>query len=128
MAISRMIYVRKLIQRFPDNLEMERYLVRDLIAPRFFRLMAMETRKAIMKGTKEQRRTALGNLRFITGHMGPKYRVPLRFLGLPVLRIPLLNRLIIRPRGQPDFCFSPHFQITIRRWPPNGRTVREHSC
>lgn len=110
MAISRVIYARKLIQRFPDSVDMDRYPVRDLIAPRFFRLMAMETRKAIMQGTKEQRRTALGNLRFITGHMPAKHRVPLRFIGLPALRIPLLNRLIIRHRGSLIFVFRRIFR------------------
>ena len=105
MAISRMIYARKLIQRFPDDPDMERFPIRDLIAPRFFHLMATETRKAIMRGTKSQRRAALANLRFITGYMGAKYRIPLKFICLPALQIPPVARLVMRSRGHLAYIF-----------------------
>lgn len=37
MAVSRMIYYRKLIEMFPNEPRLHRYWVRDSIAPRFFR-------------------------------------------------------------------------------------------
>ncbi len=56
MAISRATYARILIARFPNDPNSSRYYVRDLIAPRFFRLMATEMRKAVVKGIKISRR------------------------------------------------------------------------
>jgi hypothetical protein len=88
MAISRMVYARKLIQRFPNNPSREIYLVRDAIAPRFFRLVASELQKAIRNGTKVQQRSALANLWFLVGHLPAYYRIPLRYCGFPALRIP----------------------------------------
>lgn len=86
------------IERFPDDVERFRYYVRDLIAPRFFRAMASEPRKAVLKGTKPQQTVALGNLRFITSHLRAHQRLPLRLFVLPALRVPPLARFIMRHR------------------------------
>ena len=75
MAISRATYARILIARFPDDPDASRYYVRDLIAPRFFKLMATEMRKAIIKGGKDQRKVALDNLKFISGHLRLRLRL-----------------------------------------------------
>jgi GT2 family glycosyltransferase len=98
MAISRMIYARKLIERFPDDRDRARYYVRDMIAPRFFRAMVAELRRAVVKGTHEQQTIALANLAYITSYLPLPWRIPLRLVLLPALRVPLLSRLIVRHR------------------------------
>jgi glycosyltransferase involved in cell wall biosynthesis len=98
MAVSRGIYARKLIAQFPNQPAVSRYYVRDLIAPRFFRIMAMELRKAVLTGTREQQIAALMNLAFIVGHLRVGWRLPLRLCVLPALRLPPLARLIMRYR------------------------------
>jgi len=98
MAASRAVYARMLIERFPDDVERFRYYVRDLIAPRFFRAMASELRKAVLKGTRSQQTVAFANLTFITGHLRAYQRLPLRLFVLPALRIPPLARFIMRHR------------------------------
>lgn len=98
MASSRATYARKLIERFPNDEDAARYYVRDLIAPRFFRGMATELRKAILKGSEEQRVAALANLRFIVGHLRLRRRLPLQFVFLPAMRIRPLAWLIMRHR------------------------------
>ncbi|WP_428487980.1 glycosyltransferase family 2 protein [Rhodopila sp.] len=98
MAVSRAIYARTLIQRFSDDHDMENYFVRDFIAPRFFRDMVSELRKAVLKGRKDQQKAAFDNLAFITGHLSTIRRVPLQFLFLPALRVPPFARFIMRYR------------------------------
>jgi glycosyltransferase involved in cell wall biosynthesis len=98
MAISRAIYVKKLIERFPNNPDTSRYYVRDMIAPRFFWNMMSELRKAYLTNTKEQQSAAIANLRFIAGHLRWQRRLPLQYVFLPAMRVPLLARFIIRYR------------------------------
>jgi glycosyltransferase involved in cell wall biosynthesis len=99
MAVSRLTYARILIERFPDDQDMSRFYVRDLIAPRFFRLMATEVCKATMKGTKEQRKVALTNLAFIAGYLSFIRRFSVRLLLLPALRIRPIARVIVQHRS-----------------------------
>lgn len=98
MAVSRAIYAKMLIERFPDDMDLPRHYVTDIIAPRFFRLMAMEWRKAILKGSKDQQKLAYANLLFITCYLRAIYRLPLRLFALPALRIPPLARFVMRHR------------------------------
>ena len=98
MAISRAIYARKLINRFPNEYDRSRYHLRDMIAPRFFRAMLGELRRATLKGTKDQQTTAYANLAFITTHLRLSERLLLQTFFLPLLRIPVLARLIMRHR------------------------------
>ena len=95
MAVSRLLYAQKLILRFPNDINMDRYLIRDLIAPRFFRLLATELRRATRSGTREQQLSNLANLKFITRHLPGTQRIPLQILVLPALRIPLLARFLM---------------------------------
>jgi glycosyltransferase involved in cell wall biosynthesis len=99
MAISRMTYARKLIQRFPDDCTMDRFPIRDWIAPRFVRLLALEMRNAALRGTREHRHATLRDLHFMTGYLRNVYRWPLRFIVLPALRIPPLARFVMRYQG-----------------------------
>ena len=99
MAVSRAIYARMLIERFPDDPELDRYYISDLIAPRFFSLMVRELRKAMLAGTKEQQVIARGNLDYIAGYLRTTRRVPVRMLLLPALRVPILAHFIMRYRS-----------------------------
>ena len=99
MAVSRAIYAKKLIAQFPNDRDRSRYNVRDLIAPRFFRLMAAELRKAILKGTRTQQTVALANLAFISGFLRFGMRLPVRLLLLPALRIRPVGRFIMEHRS-----------------------------
>ncbi len=98
MATSRAIYARKLIEHFPNDHDRGRHHVRDLIAPRFFRTMAGEMRKATLKGTKPQQTIALANLQFIVKHLQLSDRLLLQLFFLPLLRVPPLAYLIMRHR------------------------------
>lgn len=98
MAVSRAIYAQKLIEQFPNQPATHRYYVRDLIAPRFFRVMLRELRKALLTGTRDQQTVAVANLAFIIGHLKLSQRLPLRFLVLPALRIPPVAEWIMRNR------------------------------
>jgi glycosyltransferase involved in cell wall biosynthesis len=95
MAISRAFYARKLMLRFPNDINMDRYLVRDVIAPRFFRLLTVELRRATRSGTREQQLSTLASLRFVTAHLPAKQRIPLQVIGLPALRIPPVARFLM---------------------------------
>ena len=98
MAVSRATYARKLIERFPNDVENSRYYVRDLIAPRFFRAMATELRKVILRDLSDQRATALANLLFVTGYLPLRRRLPLQLIFLPAMQVPPLARFIMRHR------------------------------
>lgn len=98
MAVSRAIYAKKLIARFPNDLVADKYHVRDFIAPRFFWTMTGEFRKATLRGTREQQVSAFTNLTFITRHLRISQRIPIQLLFLPILRVPPLARFIMRHR------------------------------
>ena len=99
MGVSRAAYARKLIAQFPDDPDMTRFYIRDLIAPRFFRSTAVELRKAVKTGTTSEQSEAYRNLRYITAHLPRRSRLPLQILMLPPLRLPILRRLIMRYRN-----------------------------
>ena len=99
MGVSRAAYARKLILQFPDDPDMTRYYIRDLIAPRFFRSTVSELRKAVKTGTKAEQAEAYRNLRFITRHLARRKRIPLQMFVLPPLRFSGLRRLIMRYRN-----------------------------
>jgi glycosyltransferase involved in cell wall biosynthesis len=98
MAVSRAIYARKLIERFPNDHDRGRHHVRDMIAPRFFQTMAGEMRKATLKGTRPQQATARANLEFIVSHLRLSERLLLQLFFLPALRLPPLAHFIMRHR------------------------------
>ena len=98
MAISRAIYARKLIEQFPNDSDRGRHHVRDMIAPRFFRTMAGEMRKATLKGTSQQQASALANLKFIVQYLRLYDRIFLQLFFLPALRVPPVARFIMRHR------------------------------
>jgi len=98
MAVSRAIYAKNLIAKFPNDLDRSRYLVRDSIAPRFFRDMMSDLRKATLSGTPDQQAIALTNLAFITRCLPLRRSLLLRLLLIPALRVRPLARFIMRYR------------------------------
>jgi glycosyltransferase involved in cell wall biosynthesis len=99
MAVSRAIYARKLINRFPDDDVADRFHVRDFIAPRFLWSISGEFRKATLRGTKDQQATELANLWFISRHMRLLYRLPLQTFILPALYLPPVAHFAMRYRN-----------------------------
>jgi glycosyltransferase involved in cell wall biosynthesis len=73
MARSRMIYARKLLDAFPDDPARDRYYRRDMIAPRFQKLLAEECRRAMRDGDEALIRATRADLDFISTFL-PKLR------------------------------------------------------
>lgn len=99
MATSRTTYARMLIERFPNDPESSRYYIRDFIAPRFFRLMAVEFRKATLKQDRRTEKHTLEGLVFITRHLAKWKQWPIRAFVLPLLHIKPVARVLMRVRS-----------------------------
>jgi glycosyltransferase involved in cell wall biosynthesis len=98
MARSRIIYAKKLIDAFPDDPERSRYVRRDLLGPRFLPQMIGEYRKALRYGSRDQIRSALDNLRFISRYHRLRIRMFFAIL-LPLLRFQPLAKALFAARG-----------------------------
>lgn len=96
MTKSRLLYAQMLIEQFPDDEAKSLYYARDLIAPRFFRTMAADFRRAVLSGNRRQQRELLGHMMHIADHLRPGLGVPFRFVLLPMLRIRPLARFAMR--------------------------------
>ncbi len=72
--------------------------MRELIAPRFFRAVLSDTRRAFEFGTPDQQQEAAANLRFVTRSLPTRQRLLLEIFFLPALRSPPLARAIMRYR------------------------------
>jgi glycosyltransferase involved in cell wall biosynthesis len=108
MAISRMIYARKLCQNFPDDPSRTRYLERDLIAPRFFVQVLSEFARAVERQDWNFAEKTREDLRFLAQKLTARRRrvfslvypfmhikplVQLAF-GLRWLFLPIVRRLV----------------------------------
>ncbi len=98
MAVSRTIYAKKLIGRFPNDHEMGRYYVRDLIAPRFFHTMIEEFRRAILRKDRDHQLTILADLMFINRHLRISHRLTIKFFVIPILHVTPFARFAMRHR------------------------------
>ena len=74
MAKSRIAYAVRLLNRFPDDLERNRFFARDLVAPRFHPQMVAECTKALGSGDENDIQASFANLQFIAGFLSPKFR------------------------------------------------------
>jgi glycosyltransferase involved in cell wall biosynthesis len=98
MAISRMVYLRKLLADFPDDPPRGRFWRRDVISPRFLPHLLADFANAVRRRDHERMHAALDNLRFISAHHNAKVRAALR-LSLPLLaRFPGIVRLLLAAR------------------------------
>ncbi len=93
MARSRMIYLRKLLDEYPDAPVRGRYYTRDLIVPRFFPWLVREYTMALQAGRQEALQSAVTDLRFIMPMQQPRVRALMRIL-LPLLGTPPLARIL----------------------------------
>jgi GT2 family glycosyltransferase len=93
MSRSRMIYAKKLIDEFPDDPERTRYIRRDLLAPRFFAQMVGEYRKALRRGDRDQIRSALNNLLFMSRYLRLRLRITVMLMA-PLLRFWPLAKVV----------------------------------
>jgi len=98
IAASRRLYLHRLLEQFPDEPRHGRYFARDLIAPRFFRAMLTDARKAILSGNLVEQREAVANLGFVTRRLAWRKRLPLQTLLLPLLNFRPIARLIMQSR------------------------------
>jgi glycosyltransferase involved in cell wall biosynthesis len=96
MAISRMIYLESLIQRFPDDPAKSLYYVRDLVAPRFLWCTLAHFRRCVLLGDVKQQQLALNHLVVIARHLRTLQRLVLQYAVVPALRLPPLARFCAR--------------------------------
>jgi len=93
MAVSRMVYVRKLLAEFPNDTHRGNNYTQDLIVPRFFPWLVREYNMALRSGQPEAIQAALADMRFLMPMHRPRIRLVLRLL-MPVLEIPGLARVL----------------------------------
>jgi hypothetical protein len=94
MPKSRMIYARKLLTQFPDDRQRQMYFARDYIAPKFFRLSAVDFSRAVIDRNRDDAMRALDDLAEIVPYLHPRMRLLFR-LAMPLLRSLFLARILV---------------------------------
>ena len=94
MARRRRIYAEKLLRAYPDQPREVKYYTSHVIAPRFFRQMLAEYRKALVYGTRLEAELAFGDLCFIVRFLRRQSRYVVAVL-LPLLWFPPLARVLL---------------------------------
>jgi len=95
MARSRIVYLRKLIEEYPDEPELDRYYIRDCLIPRFFPTIAWEYRRTLRMGTNADLRQCVQDLAFVCRMHRKWYVRAGRFGVLPLLRHRFLGRVLM---------------------------------
>jgi glycosyltransferase involved in cell wall biosynthesis len=75
MAMSRMIYARKLLAKYPDDQLRHMYFSRDFIAPKFFRLAAVDFCHAVQDKNRHAAKRALADMAEMIPYMHLKKRL-----------------------------------------------------
>ena len=98
MAVSRMLYLRKLLEEFPDDPARGRFWRRDVLLPRFFLPMIVCFVDAVQRRDRDLMHSSLKELRFVTRYHNRRIRALMKLL-LPLLQIPGVARtlLVARP-------------------------------
>ncbi|MGC8476369.1 MAG: glycosyltransferase [Acetobacteraceae bacterium] len=105
MAASRMIYLRKLRETFPDDRELGRLIGRDILAPRFFPNVAHEYRLALESRQPDRLRLAAAHVAEVAALHHWRIRVGVA-AAMPILANPVLARWLapmilgLRPLGR----------------------------
>ena len=89
MAKSRMLYLRKLLQQYPDDVGKSRFFTRDCLIPRFFPNLVQEYTAAVQRRDAAAVQVALADLQFVVAYHRPKVQRVFRLLQ-PILRRPAL--------------------------------------
>jgi hypothetical protein len=97
MAISRMLYLRKLLEEFPDDPARGRFWRRDVVLPRFLPHLLAEFVDAVQRRDRELVRTSLDDLRFVSCYHNRRIRAVVKLL-LPLLRFPSVARFLLLAR------------------------------
>jgi glycosyltransferase involved in cell wall biosynthesis len=97
MAISRMLYFRKLLAEFPDDPARGRFWRRDVLLPRFFVPLMAGFANAVQRNDRELMRTSLEDLRFVSRYHNRWVRAGMKLL-LPLLRFPVAARALLAAR------------------------------
>ena len=91
MAASRMIYLRKLREAFPDDRELGRLIGQDVLAPRFFPNVAHEYRLALESREPKTLRLAAAHIAEVAALHHWRIRIGVR-AAMPILGNPTLAR------------------------------------
>jgi hypothetical protein len=91
MAVSRMIYMRKLVETFPDQPRMDLFWVRDFIAPRFFEPVYKEFVAASKLGDTPSMQRAWADIQELVPLMKDRVRRKMKW------RAPIINWLYLTP-------------------------------
>jgi GT2 family glycosyltransferase len=75
MARSRMIYAAKLFENYPDQVEMNRYFARDLIAPRFMATVLGDFNNALKRHDRSLYKASISDLNFLVKHLRLRERI-----------------------------------------------------
>ena len=94
MAISRMIYLRKLLADYPNDAHRGLNYTRDLIVPRFFPWLVREYNMALKTGDQAAIRKALDDMRFLLPMHRRRIRMIMTLL-MPILGTPALARTLV---------------------------------
>ena len=94
MAVSRMVYVRKLLAEYPNDPHRGANYTQDLIVPRFFPWLVREYNMALKSGQRDAVEAALADMRFLMPMHRSRIRLVLRLL-MPILESPVLARLLV---------------------------------
>ena len=73
MALSRMIFAKKLLRDHPDDVSNRRYFRRDLIRPRFLPQAIAEARKALRSGDQTMIDTCIADVELLRAHIGDSF-------------------------------------------------------
>jgi glycosyltransferase involved in cell wall biosynthesis len=97
MAVSRMVYLRKLLHEFPDDPTRGRFWTRNVLIPRFLPHITAEFIKSVQHRDREIMQRSLEDLRFVIRYHNRRIRTVMTLL-LPLLRYPLVARMILMAR------------------------------
>src|SRR3984957_6706354 len=97
MAVSRMLYLRKLLEEFPDDPARGRFWRRDVLLPRFFLPMIASFADAVQRRDRDLMHSSLQELRFRTRSPNRRIRALMKLL-LPLLQFPGVARTVLVAR------------------------------
>ena len=97
MAVSRILYLRKLLEEFPDDPARGRFWRRDVLLPRFFLPLMAGFANAVRNDDRELMRRSLEDLRFVSRYHNRWVRAGMKLL-LPLLRFPRVARALLVTR------------------------------
>ena len=94
MAVSRMVYLRKLLADYPNDMHRGLLYTTDLIVPRFFPWLVREYNMALKSGDIAAIQQALDDIKFLLPMHRTRMRLVMRTL-MPILERPALARMLV---------------------------------